>query len=67
MLETCGRIRPRDRLREGGCVIGSAGHGAFLVQGVKLEVIGDADDHVGRGLSGGTTIVRPAVSSPLAS
>ncbi|PAX07993.1 glutamate synthase large subunit [Sphingomonas lenta] len=48
---------------------GSAGQslGAFLVRGVKLEVFGDANDYVGKGLSGGTIIVRPAVSSPLAS
>ncbi len=48
---------------------GSAGQslGAFLVQGVKLEVFGDANDYVGKGLSGGTIVVRPAVSSPLAS
>jgi glutamate synthase (NADPH) large chain len=48
---------------------GSAGQslGAFLVQGVTLEVFGDANDYVGKGLSGGTIIVRPAVSSPLAS
>ena len=47
---------------------GSAGQslGAFLVQGVKLEVFGDANDYVGKGLSGGEIIVRPTVSSPLA-
>jgi len=48
---------------------GSAGQslGAFAVQGLKLEVFGDANDYVGKGLSGGTIVVRPAVSSPLAS
>jgi len=48
---------------------GSAGQslGAFAVQGLKLEVFGDANDYVGKGLSGGTVVVRPAVSSPLAS
>ena len=48
---------------------GSAGQslGAFLVPGVRLEVFGDANDYVGKGLSGGTIVVRPAVSSPLAS
>ncbi|MGB1024908.1 MAG: glutamate synthase large subunit [Rhodospirillaceae bacterium] len=46
---------------------GSAGQslGAFAVQGLKLEVFGDANDYVGKGLSGGTIVVRPAVSSPL--
>ena len=48
---------------------GSAGQslGAFAVQGVKLEVLGDANDYVGKGLSGATIVVRPAPSSPLAS
>ncbi|WP_142850556.1 glutamate synthase large subunit [Telmatospirillum sp. J64-1] len=46
---------------------GSAGQslGAFSVQGLKLEVFGDANDYVGKGLSGGTIVVRPPVSSPL--
>ncbi|MBX6323985.1 MAG: glutamate synthase large subunit, partial [Rhodospirillaceae bacterium] len=48
---------------------GSAGQslGAFAVQGLKLEVFGDANDYVGKGLSGGTIVVRPLPSSPLAS
>ncbi len=47
---------------------GSAGQslGAFAVQGVKLEVLGDANDYVGKGLSGGTVVVRPPPSSTLA-
>ncbi|MCX8501883.1 MAG: glutamate synthase-related protein, partial [Alphaproteobacteria bacterium] len=46
---------------------GSAGQslGAFLVQGIKLEVFGDANDYVGKGLSGGTIVVRPPTSSGL--
>src|SRR5579859_8017714 len=46
---------------------GSAGQslGAFAVQGLKLEVVGDANDYVGKGLSGGTIVVRPMTSSPL--
>lgn len=48
---------------------GSAGNslGAFIVQGLKLEIFGDANDYVGKGLSGGTIVVRPMVSSPLKS
>jgi glutamate synthase (NADPH/NADH) large chain len=47
---------------------GSAGQslGAFAVQGLKLEVFGDANDYVGKGLSGGTVIVRPMTASTLA-
>ena len=48
---------------------GSAGQslGAFAVQGLKLEVFGDANDYVGKGLSGATIVVRPAPSSNLVS
>jgi glutamate synthase (NADPH) large chain len=48
---------------------GSAGQslGAFAVQGLKLEVFGEANDYVGKGLSGGTIVVRPMTSSPLQS
>ena len=47
---------------------GSAGQslGAFLAPGVKLEVYGDANDYVGKGLSGGMIVVRPHLESPLA-
>ena len=34
--------------------------GAFAVQGLRLDVIGDANDYVGKGLSGGTITVRPS-------
>jgi glutamate synthase (NADPH/NADH) large chain len=46
---------------------GSAGQslGAFLCKGVKLEVFGDSNDYVGKGLSGGMIAVRPMVSTPL--
>jgi glutamate synthase (NADPH/NADH) large chain len=48
---------------------GSAGQslGAFAVQGLRLEVFGDANDYVGKGLSGATIVVRPAPSSALLS
>ena len=40
---------------------GSAGQsfGAFLARGVTLELTGDANDYVGKGLSGGRIAVRP--------
>jgi glutamate synthase (NADPH) large chain len=48
---------------------GSAGQslGAFLCKGITLEVFGDANDYVGKGLCGGIIAVRPMVSSPLES
>ena len=46
---------------------GSAGQslGAFAAPGLKIEVSGDANDYVGKGLSGGTVVVRPMLGSPL--
>jgi glutamate synthase (NADPH) large chain len=40
---------------------GSAGQslGAFLPRGITLRLVGDANDHVGKGLSGGRVVVRP--------
>jgi glutamate synthase (NADPH/NADH) large chain len=48
---------------------GSAGQslGAFGVQGLRLEVMGDANDYVGKGLSGATIVVRVSPSSDLLS
>jgi glutamate synthase domain-containing protein 2/glutamate synthase domain-containing protein 1/glutamate synthase domain-containing protein 3 len=44
---------------------GSAGQsfGAFLANGVTLELEGDANDYVGKGLSGGRVIVYPPKTS----
>ncbi len=46
---------------------GSAGQslGAFAVPGLKIDVSGEANDYVGKGLSGGTIVIRPAMNSPL--
>ncbi len=40
---------------------GSAGQsfGAFVPRGITLRLVGDANDYVGKGLSGGRIIVRP--------
>jgi glutamate synthase (NADPH/NADH) large chain len=40
---------------------GTAGQsfGAFIPSGIKLELIGDANDYVGKGLSGGMIVIRP--------
>lgn len=48
---------------------GSAGQsfGAFLVKGVTLNLVGDANDYVGKSLSGGTIIIRPPSESPFES
>lgn len=40
--------------------IGSAGNsfGAFLCKGIKLEITGDANDYLGKGLSGGKIVAK---------
>ena len=44
---------------------GTAGQsfGAFLARGVTFELDGDANDYLGKGLSGGRIVVRPPASS----
>ncbi len=58
------KTRGSNNLNDGSIHInftGSAGQslGAFLAQGITLEVEGDANDYVGKGLSGGRVIVYP--------
>jgi glutamate synthase (NADPH/NADH) large chain len=46
---------------------GTAGQsfGAFLARGVTFELDGDANDYVGKGLSGGRIVVRPPLGSAI--
>jgi glutamate synthase (NADPH/NADH) large chain len=45
---------------------GSAGQsfGAFVPRGITLKLTGDANDYLGKGLSGGRLVVTPAPESP---
>ena len=45
---------------------GSAGQsfGAFVPRGITLRLVGDANDYLGKGLSGGIIVVRPPEESP---
>jgi glutamate synthase (NADPH/NADH) large chain len=45
---------------------GSAGQsfGAFVPRGITLRLIGDANDYLGKGLSGGRITLRPPAESP---
>jgi glutamate synthase (NADPH/NADH) large chain len=45
---------------------GGQSFGAFVPRGVTLRLFGDANDYVGKGLSGGRLIVRPDESAPFA-
>lgn len=48
-------------------LVGSAGQslGAFVPRGITLVMEGDANDYVGKGLSGGRVVVRPDKRAPL--
>ncbi|MGF1503043.1 MAG: glutamate synthase large subunit [Paracoccaceae bacterium] len=64
------RFGMKNQLREGHLTVrleGSAGQslGAFAAPGLKIQVFGDANDYVGKGLSGGVIAVRPPLASPL--
>ena len=45
---------------------GSAGQsfGAFIPQGLTLHLVGDANDYVGKGLSGGRIVIHPHPTAP---
>ncbi len=47
---------------------GSAGQsfGAFVPRGITMRLVGDANDHFGKGLSGGRLVLRPPEGSPFA-
>ncbi len=58
------RKPPMDEIPEARLTVqlqGSAGQslGAFLVRGIAIEVTGDANDYVGKGLSGGRISLHP--------
>src|SRR3954468_13509416 len=45
---------------------GSAGQsfGAFVPRGITMRLVGDANDYLGKGLSGGRIVVRPHADAP---
>ncbi len=64
------RARPGNPLSDGSVHVhfnGSAGQsfGAWLARGVTLELEGEANDYVGKGLSGGRIVIYPPRSHPL--
>jgi len=62
----------KEKIQKNSVIInlfGSAGQslGAFGIQGLKLSVVGDANDYVGKGLSGATIVIKPPLESNLVS
>ena len=62
-LATKGKLLPEDTIHIK--MKGSAGQslGAWLAKGITIEVEGDANDYVGKGLSGGKLIIYPPKNS----
>jgi glutamate synthase (NADPH) large chain len=40
---------------------GGQSFGAFLARGITIDLIGDANDYTGKGLSGGRIVIRPSI------
>ncbi|MEO6469203.1 MAG: glutamate synthase subunit alpha, partial [Acidimicrobiia bacterium] len=43
---------------------GGQSFGAFVPKGITLRLVGDSNDYLGKGLSGGRIMVRPALDAP---
>ncbi|MEM6856980.1 MAG: glutamate synthase large subunit [Pseudomonadota bacterium] len=57
---------PPDTVRVNLSGVAGQSFGAWLAHGVTLDLVGDANDYVGKGLSGGRIIVRQPDSAPRA-
>jgi len=44
---------------------GGQSFGAWLMAGVSIDLVGEANDYVGKGLSGGRLVVRPAANAAI--
>ena len=55
---------PVDTIRVNLTGVAGQSFGAWLTHGVTLDLVGDANDYVGKGLSGGRIIVRPPQNAP---
>jgi glutamate synthase (NADPH) large chain len=58
---------PTDTVRINLTGVAGQSFGAWLAHGVTLDLVGDANDYVGKGLSGGRIIVRQPAGAPRAS
>jgi glutamate synthase (NADPH/NADH) large chain len=57
---------PTDTIRINLKGVAGQSFGAWLAHGVTLDLVGDANDYVGKGLSGGRIIVRQPAEAPRA-
>jgi len=56
---------PKDTIQVRMKGVAGQSYGAWLSHGVLFELEGDANDYVGKGLSGGRISIRPASDSPI--
>ncbi len=54
---------PEDTIAVSLTGTGGQSFGAFLARGVSFDLVGEANDYVGKGLSGGRLVVRPSEKS----
>ncbi|HWA18689.1 MAG TPA: glutamate synthase large subunit, partial [Devosia sp.] len=54
---------PEDSIAVSLTGTGGQSFGAFLARGVAFDLVGEANDYVGKGLSGGRLVVRPSEKS----
>ncbi len=59
ITRTCGPNLPEDRFVIHCNGSGGQSFGAFIPKGLTLDLCGDSNDYIGKGLSGGKIIVRP--------
>jgi glutamate synthase (NADPH/NADH) large chain len=60
-----GRGLPEDSIAISLTGTGGQSFGAWLMAGVSLDLVGEANDYVGKGLSGGRIVVRPPANAAI--
>jgi glutamate synthase (NADPH/NADH) large chain len=56
---------PRDTIHIKATGTAGQSFGAFLAHGIFMELIGEANDYVGKGLSGGRLVISPSPKCPI--
>jgi glutamate synthase (NADPH/NADH) large chain len=56
---------PEDTISITARGIAGQSFGAWLAHGIAIDLVGEANDYVGKGLSGGRIVVRPPAEAPI--
>jgi hypothetical protein len=54
-------LTPRDAVFQGS---GGQSFGCFIVNGINIKLVGEANDYVGKGMAGGQIVIVPPPASP---